>query len=456
MAESDRTTGLVGNAGVKPPVRVATTGPITLSGEQTIDGVAVVADDRVLVKDQASGSANGIYVCDTGSWERSKDADGTYDWMQGTLVVVASGSTNGGSVFKQTTAGPFDIGTTSLAFSSMGLLATPVPVASGGTGGASATAGLANLGVVQVTAEAGTNTITGTVDALVTAYRADQLYILVPANTNTGATTFNPTPSGGSALGAKNVFWNGAACVGGELRAGVPVILQYDGTQFNVVGNSSAMPNGYFRGATVAAHATTMNPWATRVATLSGSAVTFTDIADAPYVGASVLLTMNAAHVWTDGAVFDVQGGATYTTAAGDQVLLVATAVDAFDVTIFPALGNVRGTFTATLTGCTTSVTGTANYSINGNVVTLDLPALTGTSNTTAATITGLPAAIQPVSTKFFPMMVQDNSTTAVSMGSITGGGGTLSLYASGLTLTFTGSGSKGLQQQQQLTYTLT
>lgn len=95
----------------------------------------------------------------------------------------------------------------------------------------------------------------------------------------------------------------------------------------------------YPAAATVAAHATTTDPWVARVVTLSGGAVTFADIADADYVGQQVLLIMNAAHIWTDGAVFDVQGGATYTTAAGDQVLLVATAVDAFDVTIFPALG---------------------------------------------------------------------------------------------------------------------
>ena len=93
--------------------------------------------------------------------------------------------------------------------------------------------------------------------------------------------------------------------------------------------------------ATVAAHATTCDPWGARVVTLSGSAVTFTDLADADYVGQRVLLLMNAAHIWTDGAVFDVQGGATYTTAAGDWVELVATAVDAFDVTIFPANGGV-------------------------------------------------------------------------------------------------------------------
>lgn len=91
--------------------------------------------------------------------------------------------------------------------------------------------------------------------------------------------------------------------------------------------------------ATVAAHATTMDPWVARIVTLSGGAVTFTDIADADFIGQEVLLVMNAAHVFTDGAVFDVQGGANYTAAAGDLVMLTATAVDAFDVTIFKADG---------------------------------------------------------------------------------------------------------------------
>lgn len=114
---------------------------------------------------------------------------------------------------------------------------------------------------------------------------------------------------------------------------------------------------------TVAAHATTCDPWGAEVVLLSGSAVTFTDLADADYVGQRVLLLMNAAHVWTDGAVFDVQGGATYTTAAGDWVELVATAVDAFDVTIFPALGQPVSMqpITASL-GADVALNNTSNY----------------------------------------------------------------------------------------------
>jgi hypothetical protein len=64
--------------------------------------------------------------------------------------------------------------------------------------------------------------------------------------------------------------------------------------------------------------------------------------------------------------------------------------------TIYDVLG-LKGSFTATLTGCATSPTGAVRYVINGNICTLELPAtLTGTSNTTAATLTGMPAAIHP------------------------------------------------------------
>jgi hypothetical protein len=53
---------------IKVSVRAATMANITLSGTQTIDGVSVVAGDRVLVKNQTSGSQNGIYVAASGAW----------------------------------------------------------------------------------------------------------------------------------------------------------------------------------------------------------------------------------------------------------------------------------------------------------------------------------------------------------------------------------------------------
>lgn len=112
----DRTDGLNSAAAIKGPCRVATTANITLSGEQTIDGVAVVTGDRVLVKDQTSGSENGVYAADTGPWRRAKDFNKTKDVVEGTLVYVTQGAANAWRIYRITTAGPISVGTTAISF----------------------------------------------------------------------------------------------------------------------------------------------------------------------------------------------------------------------------------------------------------------------------------------------------------------------------------------------------
>jgi microcystin-dependent protein len=113
--QNDRASGLSSSTAVKGPCRVATTANISLSGEQTIDGVAVVADDRVLVKDQTTGADNGIYYASTGDWQRAADFKNNDDVRQGTLINVTSGDTGSG-LWKHTTADPVTIDTTSLTF----------------------------------------------------------------------------------------------------------------------------------------------------------------------------------------------------------------------------------------------------------------------------------------------------------------------------------------------------
>jgi len=105
----------------KLPVLAATTANITLSGAQTVDGVSLVAGDRVLVKDQTAGAANGIYVVATGAWTRSLDFDDTYV-MQGCQVRVVGGAVGADKTFVLTTADPV-IGTTSLTFTDVSTLA---------------------------------------------------------------------------------------------------------------------------------------------------------------------------------------------------------------------------------------------------------------------------------------------------------------------------------------------
>lgn len=115
MSQNDRLLGLVGNAAFKVPCRVATTASITPSGEQTIDGVACVTGDRVLVKDQTDTTQNGILVVDTGTWERSKDCDGSYDLVKGSTIKVTDGSVNSG-FWEITTENTIIVGTSALVF----------------------------------------------------------------------------------------------------------------------------------------------------------------------------------------------------------------------------------------------------------------------------------------------------------------------------------------------------
>lgn len=72
-------------------VKVSTTGNITLSGTQTIDGIAAGVGDRVLVKAQSSASENGVYVVAGGAWSRAADLDAGAEFP-GAAMFVREGS----------------------------------------------------------------------------------------------------------------------------------------------------------------------------------------------------------------------------------------------------------------------------------------------------------------------------------------------------------------------------
>lgn len=101
----------------KNSVRVATTANLPkLSGLLTVDGVALAAGDRVLVKNQSDGYRNGIYVVASGAWYRAADADVSAKVTSAMMVAVEQGTANFDSLWQLTTNAPISLGVTNLAF----------------------------------------------------------------------------------------------------------------------------------------------------------------------------------------------------------------------------------------------------------------------------------------------------------------------------------------------------
>lgn len=114
------------------------------------------------------------------------------------------------------------------------------------------------------------------------------------------------------------------------------------------------------------------------------------------------------------------------------------------------------GTYTATLTGCTTSPTVTVRYVITGSTVTIYVPSVNATSNATSCTLTGAPAAIRPTRDQGFAVvLVQDNGTPALGLARMLTTG-TIDLRPGSFGATaWTAAGSKG-NDHFNLSYTLT
>jgi hypothetical protein len=104
----------------KAPVRVATvvtSPPIVHSGLYTLNGIALAEGDRVLDKDQADLTLNGIWQASSGNWIRSQDASKNTDLVEGTQVFVNEGTIGAGQMFVLTTTdSPVVIGTSHLTF----------------------------------------------------------------------------------------------------------------------------------------------------------------------------------------------------------------------------------------------------------------------------------------------------------------------------------------------------
>lgn len=100
----------------KQSVRVAATANVVLNGAQQIDGVAVIAGDRVLLPNQTLAKDNGLWIVANGDWVRANDANVSAKVTPGLTVMVEEGTLNGDSLWHLTTNAPITLGTTALTF----------------------------------------------------------------------------------------------------------------------------------------------------------------------------------------------------------------------------------------------------------------------------------------------------------------------------------------------------
>ena len=211
---------------VKGSVRAATTTNITLSGAQTIDGVSVIAGDRVLVKDQSTASTNGIYVAAASTWSRATDADVDAEVHAGLFTFVEEGTLGADTGWVLTTNNPIVLGSTALAFTQFS-------------------------GVGQLVAGAGLTKTGNSVDAVGTNNRitvnADSIDIAATYVGQTSITTLGTITTG---------TWNGTAIAvanGGSGATTLTGVLKGNGTSAftaAVDGTDYLSPNATIDGGT--------------------------------------------------------------------------------------------------------------------------------------------------------------------------------------------------------------
>jgi len=175
---------ILGLLPIKDPCVVATTANITLSGTQTIDGIAVVAGDRVLVRDQTTPANNGVYVVAAGAWTRAADVD-TWLELPGAIVPVLRGTANADRLFLCTADPGGTLGTTGVAFTQVG---SGTLTAGTGITVSGQQVSLANTAVAAGSYGSASNVATFTVDAQGRLTVAGSVAIALPGSAITSGT----------------------------------------------------------------------------------------------------------------------------------------------------------------------------------------------------------------------------------------------------------------------------
>lgn len=131
-------------------VRLAATLNVTLSAPQTIDGVAAIADDEVILPFQTDEAENGIWVVAAGAWTRRSELPAGDAVGSGWAVIVREGTSYAHTAWMPVTGGDDTgiVGTDDIEFMQV-FAPFPLPVARGGTGAITAADAATNLGFAR-------------------------------------------------------------------------------------------------------------------------------------------------------------------------------------------------------------------------------------------------------------------------------------------------------------------
>jgi len=343
----------------KAPAKAATTANITLSGAQTIDTVAVVAGDTVLVKNQTLPAQNGIYTVQTGAWTY---ATGSTTWAQyvGAVIYIVAGGQATAAFY--TTAQPGGtLGVTAmdwynLSFSSsytagtgLTLIGTQFSITN--TGLTAATYGSAsNVPVIAFNAQGQATSVT-----------------------NTAISIANTQVTGLGTLSTQNA--SSVAITGGTINGTTIGATTASTGAFTTLGGTTITASTQFSGA-----GTGLTGTATSLS-IGGNAATATS-------ATSATTATNLAGGLAGSLPYQSGAGATTFLSAGTngQVLTLAGGVPSWATLSSGTVTSVSGTGTVSGISLSGTVTSSGSLTLGGS---LDLSSPPVIGNTLAAAITG-------------------------------------------------------------------
>ena len=350
----------------KQAVRVVSTANVTLGGgaPNSVDGVNLSQNDRVLVTGQSSKAQNGIYYVTTvgsgsnGTWARSVDANTTGEVLAGMIVMVTEGGQYADTQWKLLTNDPIAIGSTELTFAQN----------FGVGGGTTLTFGTTNLGIPESNGNANV-TISGTSNVVVWSTAGEYVTGLISA---TGNITASGNVSGNYLLG------------NGTYITGLSASKIFNGTSEANIGTTNGNANISINGTSNVVVVSSGGVSVTGNVTTSGQLVSTVTTGTAPLAVSSTTVVTNLnAQLLQGYSVADANSPSTAVTRDGNG----SFAANVITATLSGA-ATTAGTVTTAAQPNITSVGTLSSLTVTGNVTggNLTTAGITSTASLTAST----------------------------------------------------------------------